>query len=58
MIKDMKIVTFPNSGNELIRVVISLLILGIALMLLKGLMTLKVLNDFKFTLLDTKSRTL
>lgn len=50
-------VAFPSSGSELIRVATSLLILGIALILLNGLITLKVLNDFKLTLDDTKSRT-
>ncbi len=53
--KARKMIAFPNSGNERNRVLTSLLILGIALILLSGLSTLRILSDFKFTLVASKS---
>lgn len=47
--KPRKIVTLANSGNELIRAETSCLILGIALILFKGLMTLTTLRALKLT---------
>jgi hypothetical protein len=41
-------VTLPSSGKELIRAPTSYLMLGIALMLLSGLITLKILNGLMF----------
>ena len=58
MMKDKKIVALNNSGSEDNRVATSLLILGNAFMLLKGLSTLKVLRERKFTLVATKSNIL
>ena len=43
------IVTLPNSGKELIRADTNCLILGIALMLFKGLITLTTLSALKLT---------
>ena len=45
--KETNIATLNRSTSELIRVVTSLLMPGIAFTLLKGLKTLKFLNDFK-----------
>lgn len=56
--KVMKIVALPSSGKDPIRVLTSLLMLGMALILLRGLMTLRILKDFKLTLEETKSNRL
>ena len=45
---DMKIVEFPISGRDYRRVVTCLRMLGLALMLLSVLMTLRFLSAFKF----------
>ena len=44
----MKIVEFPISGSDYSKVVTCLRILGLALILLSGLMTLSILSAFKF----------
>ena len=46
--KSKNITTFPRSGKASIRALTSILILGIAFILLKGLNTLKVRIDLKF----------
>lgn len=47
--KKTKIATLNRSDKELTRVPTSLLILGIAFTLLRGLSTLRFLRDFKLT---------
>ena len=56
--KTMKIVAFPSSGIELSKVVTSLRMLGIALILLRGLTTLRILKGLKFNLNLIRSTTL
>ncbi len=58
MIKLRKIVALKSSGKEESKVATNLLILGNALILLRGLSTLKVLRDLRFTLVATKSNIL
>lgn len=58
MIKARKMVAFPNSGRDYSRVVTTLLILGIVLILLNGLKTLRILKLFKLTLDATRSTNL
>ena len=48
----------PSSGNDFKRVLTNLLILGIALILLNGLITLNTLNDLSLILNLKKSTTL
>jgi hypothetical protein len=43
-----KTVAFPNSGSDFSKILTYLLILGLAFKLLKGLMTLRILNAFRF----------
>jgi hypothetical protein len=43
-----KTVAFPNSGSDFSKMLTYLLILGLAFKLLKGLMTLRILNAFRF----------
>ena len=56
--KDKKIVALNSSGSEDRRVATSLRMLGKAFMLLKGLSTLRVLNERKLTLVATRSKML
>jgi hypothetical protein len=58
IMKTRKTNTFKRPGKELINASTSFLMEGIALMLLKGLRALKVLNDFKLKLVATISRIL
>ncbi len=53
-----KIVALPSSGSDYMRVITNLRMLGIALIDLRGLNTLRILSDFKFTLEATKSKAL
>lgn len=50
IIKAKNMSTFKSLGMELIKVATSLLMLGIALMLLSGLSTLRFRNAFRLTL--------
>ncbi len=49
MIKARKMVAFPNSGREPIKVETCRRMLELALIVLKGLNTLKILSAFKLT---------
>ena len=53
--KSRKNVTFPKLGSAFINVFTKLFIFLIAFMLLKGLITLSVLKDFKLALIGRKS---
>ena len=50
IIKPMKIAAFPSSGSDDSRVLTCFLIVLLAFILLSGLITLKILNGFKFIL--------
>jgi hypothetical protein len=58
IMNDRNIVALNSSGSDENRVATSLLMLGKALMLLRGLSTLSVLKDLRFTLVATKSKIL
>lgn len=58
MMKLKKIVALNSSGSEERSVATRRLILGIALILLKGLSTLRVLRDLRLMLVATKSKIL
>ena len=49
IMKNMKMAAVPNSGSEFRRAETRRLILGKALILLSGLITLRILSAFKFT---------
>ncbi len=50
IIKPMKMAAFTNSGSDEIRVLTCFLIVELAFILLRGLITLKILNGFKLIL--------
>ncbi len=58
IINPMKMAALPNSGKEKRRVLTCFLIVELALILLSGLMTLKILRGFKFILTAIISKTL
>ena len=55
MMNPRNIVALKSSGRDCNRVVTSTLMLEIALMLFSGRSTLRILRDFRFTLVATRS---